>query len=135
MGAVAPPWVADWIGLPYVDKGRGPKAFDCWGIVRAALLAAYGLALPSYADSYTVASDHRSVTAAVQAGLLDGWRAVARPQAGDIVILNVGNRPWHCGLVVADNLFLHIQPGTTSNMERLDSLQWRNRIEGYYRHD
>lgn len=133
--SVAAEWVRPWIGLPYADKGRGPDAWDCWGLIRAVLHAQFGHALPSYADDYIAASDHRSVTAAVQAGLLDGWRAVARPKAGDIVILNVGNRPWHCGLVVADNLFLHAQPRTTSSIERLDSLQWRNRIEGYYRHD
>lgn len=130
--SVAPDWVGAWIGLHYADKGRGPD-YDCWGLVRAALQSR-GIALPSYADDYTAAKDHRSVSDAVRSGLLDGWQKVAVPTCGDIVILNVGGRPWHCGLVVADNLFLHVLPGATSCLERLDSPQWAKRIEGFYRH-
>lgn len=136
--SVAPPWVAGWIGLPYEDKGRGPDAFDCYGLVRGALAAQFRLCLPSYDDTYVAAGDRHSVATAVEAALTNTWAPVVSPQpvaAGDVVILKVGGRPWHCGLVVARNLFLHILEGGTSCIERLDGVQWVRRIEGVYRHE
>lgn len=134
-----PAWVGRWVGLPYRDKGRGPDGFDCWGLVRAALLAERGIRLPDYADAYESASDPDSASRAVTAGLANGWRKVERPEPFDLVILKIALRPWHCGLIVARGWFLHCPPPhrgstqTLSCLERLDSLQWRNRVEGFYR--
>lgn len=125
--------LAAWVGIPYRDKGRGPDAFDCWGGVRAVLLAAKGIVLPDYADAYTSADDHDSASTAVTQGLADGWQAVDRPQPFDLLILRIAGRPWHCGLVVARNRFLHWAPKQTSCIERMDAPMWARRIEGVYR--
>lgn len=133
-----PSWCSKWIGLPYEDKGRGP-AYDCWGLVRATLSAEAGIALPDYADAYTRADDRLSVAAAVESGLRDGWQLADRPQPFDLLILRIGGRPWHCGLIVAPGLFLHCPPPNAkgqqilSCIERLDSPHWARRIEGFYR--
>lgn len=74
---ILPDWAGQWIGLPYQDKGRGP-AYDCWGLVRAALSDAAGITLPDYSDTYTRAADHASVAHAVESGLQDGWERVER---------------------------------------------------------
>ena len=133
------PDLARWIGLPYADKGRGPDAYDCWGLARA-VLAERGMALPDYAEAYTRAADHDSVAVAVRAGLADGWQPVDKPQAFDLVILNIAQRPWHCGVMVAPDRFLHVMPPgpkgqAFSCIERIDSPRWARRIEGFYRHD
>jgi hypothetical protein len=36
---------------------------------------------------------------------------------------------------VGDGKFIHAEVGTGVIMERLQSAQWRNRIEGFYEHD
>lgn len=142
-----PAWCAKWIGLPFRDKGRGPDGFDCWGYARAIYAEQFGIELPDYADAYSDAHDHASVAAAVQAGLREGWteidRAHAAPRCGDLLVINVATRPWHCGLLVTPERFLHcptqqsrdsgIEIGS-SCVERLDSATFRNRIEGIYRH-
>lgn len=134
-----PGWAAKWVGRPYADKGRGPDAYDCWGLTRAVLHAERGLTLPDYADAYESACDPESAPHAVVAGLAAGWQKVATPVAFDLVILNIARRPWHCGLVVAPGLFLHCPPPhrdsrqTLSCVERMDSITWRNRVGGFYR--
>jgi len=65
---------------------------------------------------------------------------VDRPQAFDLVILNIAARPWHCGVMVAPDRFLHVMPPgprgpTFSCIERIDSPRWQARVEGFYRHD
>lgn len=129
-----PAWVGKWVGLPYIDKGRGPDAWDCWGLVRAVLAAEAGIALPDYANAYSAACDRDSVATAVEAGLAHGWQRVEQPQTMDLLILRIAGRPWHCALVVAPGLFLHVPPKSTSCIERLDSPQWAKRIGGFFRH-
>lgn len=136
-----PTWCAPWVGLPYRDKGRGPDAWDCWGLVRQVLDDVFHVALPDYADAYSAAADRDSVAAAVEAGLREGWRRVETPCEGDLLILRIAGRPWHCAVMVGERLFLHCPPPDLkgrqllSCIERLDSPHWARRIEGYYRHD
>lgn len=133
-----PAWAGKWIGHPYADHGRGPS-YDCWGLVRAVLAAEAGITLPDYADAYTAANDRLSVASAVELGLADGWKRVELQQAFDLLILRIMGRPWHCGLIVAPGLFLHVPPPDKqgrqmlSCIERLDSPHWSRRIEGIYR--
>jgi cell wall-associated NlpC family hydrolase len=137
---VAEAWAAPYIGLPYADKGRGPAAWDCWGGVRMVFAEVFGLHLPDYLDAYTRADDHTSVAAAITAGLADGWHRVARPVAGDLLILKIAQRPWHSGVLVSESQFLHWPPPghdgrqTFSCLERLDSPHYARRIEGMYHH-
>lgn len=135
-----PAWVARYVGLPYRDKGRGPDAWDCWGGVRMVLADVFHVDLPDYRDAYTRSSDRCSVAQAVAAGLAHGWRRVDQGRAGDLIWLNIGRRPWHCGLMVNAHQFLHWPPPDKqgrqllSCVERLDSPVWARRIEGIYRH-
>ena len=142
-----PIWCSKWIGIPFADHGRGPDAFDCYGLVHAIYREQFGIALPDYADAYIDAHDHASVADAVQAGLRDGWTEIDRvhetPRCGDLLVIKIAARPWHCGLMVTPERFLHCptQPDRrtgnemgTSCIERLDALIWRRRIEGIYRH-
>lgn len=128
-----PAWAGPYIGLPYKDKGRGPDGWDCWGGVRMVLGDVFGIALPDYGDAYETSADRAAVADAVETGLADGWVRVECAATGDLLILRIAGRPWHCGLVVAPNLFLHWAPKATSCIERLDSLMWTHRIQGIYR--
>lgn len=143
MNAV-PAWVGGYVGIPFADKGRAHAGCDCWGLVRLALVEHFGISLPDYSDAYAGALDHDSVATAVQAGLRDGWSLVeGAPQCGDLLVIKIAGRPWHCGLMVSSERFLHCPQQTdrhtgqetgTSCIERLDAVVWRRRIEGIYRH-
>ncbi|NMW24197.1 hypothetical protein HFP05_07300, partial [Rhodanobacter denitrificans] len=66
--------------------------------------------------------------------LADGWQRTAQPRAGDLLILRIAMRPWHCGLMLNSAQFLHAAPNDSTVIERLDRPQWARRIEGIYRH-
>jgi hypothetical protein len=95
--------------------------------------------LPDYRDAYATAGDFASVSAAISAGLADGWSPVNHPREGDLLSLKIGGRPWHCGVMVNAQQFLHWPPPDKrgrqllSCIERLDSPTWANRIKGIYR--
>lgn len=142
-----PDWVTQYIGTPFVDKGRTRDGVDCWGMCRLVLTEQFGIELPDYANAYSDAHDHESVAVAVQAGLRDGWTEIDRdreaPRCGDLLVIKIAMRPWHCGLMVTPERFLHCptqqERGTgreigSSCVERLDNVMFRNRIEGIYRH-
>ena len=129
-----PRWCAQYVGKPFVEKGRGQDGYDCWGLVRAVLDEIFGVSgLPDYVESYTSTGDRHSVSAAVRAGLLDGWHKVPNATQGTLVILRLAGRPWHCAVAVNKEWMLHAVVGSNVCLERLDSMVWSDRIEGFYR--
>ncbi|HET6805330.1 MAG TPA: NlpC/P60 family protein [Frateuria sp.] len=132
--SAAPPWVAPYVGIPYMDKGRARTGADCWGLVRMVQRDVFHVDLPDYGDAYRDGEDWERIGQAVAAGLAAGWRQVARPATGDLVILRIAERPWHCGVAVSGSRFLHALSGYASVVERFDCPRWSNRIEGFYRH-
>ncbi|MEO7466715.1 MAG: NlpC/P60 family protein [Sphingobium limneticum] len=136
-------WARPYVGMPYVDHGRDAHGCDCWGGVRLVLRDVFGHDLPSYGELYVSGSHQPSVTATVTTGLEEQFcdvtrrdedgRIIPRSSEGDMVILRIGGRPWHCGILVSDELFLHWPEGMTACIERLNSAMWLRRISGFYR--
>lgn len=132
-----PAWCEPYVGLAYVERGRGPDSFDCWGLCREVWQREFGFALPSYVEDYESSMDS-AVTAALFAdGIPDGgWESVTDPRVGDGVLLRIlGSPAVHVGLIVAPGFFLHTLPSYgASVIDRLDHPMWAKRILGYYRH-
>lgn len=151
--SVVPAFAAPYVGIPYVDKGRDRAGIDCWGVIRLVLGEVFHVEVPSYAETYRDGDDWQAIGVAVRAGLLDGWRCIApgqavrsalvdgwwhateRPRGGDLLVLNIAKRPWHCALMLDALHFLHAAPGDSTVVDRLDAPRWVRRIEGIYRHD
>jgi len=130
-----PAWVTPWVGRPFEERGRGPEAFDCWGLVRAVLQERLGASLPALDDRYSQASDREDLAALVVAER-GPWRPVeeAALQEGDCVLFRVQGYPSHVGVVVALGWMLHSRPATGSVLERWDGPRWRPRLCGFFRH-
>jgi cell wall-associated NlpC family hydrolase len=134
----APAWCESYTRLEYQDKGRGPVGFDCWGFVRLVQSRQFGIDdLPDLSEEYPSAENHSAVALAVrkyEAALIAKWFPVEHPLSGDIVIIRIATRPWHCGVCVGDDWMLHILKGVNVGLEHFRREPWRNRIEGFYRH-
>ncbi len=127
-----PGWCHEYVGLPFGEKGRGPS-YDCWGLARKVRQDHLGETdVPDYVQSYTSTHDKESVAAAVTAGLMAGWQQIPGPVPFCLVILKLAGRPWHCGVMADDFWMLHTMRGIDAVVERIDSLSWRNRVEGFY---
>lgn len=100
--------VNDYIGLPYREGARGPREFDCYGIVAAVLKAARGVQLPDwYQDASGPQGASRAISAALT-GEVSGGRCckVEVPADYDIAIAGSTLRPHHVGVVI-DGGVLH----------------------------
>jgi cell wall-associated NlpC family hydrolase len=122
------------VGVPYLDKGRSPSGWDCYGLYCYVMREVHGVTVPSHSDSYSTAELDQSVAAAFDAGR-HGWRSVAPgdEQEGDGVVFNLAGRPLHCGLVIEPGTMLHALKGRDTVIERYRTLAWQKRIEGFYR--
>lgn len=125
-------WVNPYIGIPFVDHGRDRAGLDCWGLVKLVLEREFGcLGLPDFTTQYRHVRDR--ALHEVFADEIEHWQRVARPEPGDVAVLRFSGRPMHVGLMLGDNVMLTIDRGTLSCVERLDSLRWTGKLEGYYR--
>lgn len=131
-----PAWAAAYVGLPFADGGRTPAGLDCWGLVWLILRERFGLDLPSYAGAYPSTAEREEVSALVAIGVPTlGWAPAPRPyRAGDGVVLRVENRPWHVGLMLNDDEFVHVPRNDFSLIDSITGSTWRRRVVGVYRH-
>lgn len=127
------PWVAEYIGIPYLEHGRSRSGCDCWGLVRMVLTEHFSHVLPSLSEEY------ESVNSELTAALIDRHKPTVQAERvdeffpGDIVVFRVLGLPSHVGVIVGPNYVLHIERGAASIAERLDSRRICSRIEGIYR--
>ena len=127
---IAPP--RELIGVPYQDHGRGP-AFDCWGLCLAFYEKVFGKQLPDYTN-YSSAEDKRAVSAVI-AEHAPNWEEVNPDhiREGDILVFRIGGVPFHTGVYLGLNEFIHCHRHTRSCVERLNSVVWRSRLQAVYR--
>lgn len=127
-----------YVGVPYVDKGRDPTGWDCYGCYRFVLAERHQILLASWADTYASATDKASVVATAHARLRSpewGDRvALGDEREGDAVVLLLGGVPLHCGYVIEPGIMLHALQGRMTCIERYTAPLWNKRIEGIYRH-
>lgn len=127
-------WAAEYVGLPYRDRGRDRTGLDCWGLVRLVLREQFSIQLPSLGESYRTCLDEDAVArlVKVQRPLVHAER-VFLPQEGDIVLARLRGFACHVGVFVGSMSMLHVRSGTDTVVDRIDETRWTNRIEGFYR--
>jgi cell wall-associated NlpC family hydrolase len=129
-----PNWAANYIGIPYRNRGRSPSGLDCWGLVALILGDVFNIEVPSLTADYDV-EDIKGV-GALMADAAKSWVLVlpGSELAGDVVLLRRGRWPTHCGVVTKPGTMLHVENGVDAALERYTELVWKNRIVGFYRH-
>ena len=133
----SPDWSAKYVGMKFLECGRDASGVDCWGLVCLVLRAERGIELPDYLDVYKSIALERSQIATEIMRPRQEWQRVATQDAQpfDVLVVRMHGLPMHVGVVVEPGRFLHIlKGGVDSTVERYDSIVWRNRIEGVYRH-
>lgn len=116
----------DLIGKPYIVHGRGPEAYDCYGLVLE-VAHRYGKSLP---DAF-----YESTSREFNADLIDTTKPTIKAQRidtpieGAVVVITVGKEPNHVGVCLGDGNFIHCGKYGV-RVETLASVS--KRIEGFY---
>lgn len=134
-GAFRVTWWARYIGLPFERLGRGPEAYDCWGLVRAVYADRLGLALPEHGG---IAPEDVGRIGPLMARPPEVWRIVAAPRALDVMVASArpGSRvPCHVGVMVDARRVLHVARGTNAAVMPVDHPFLQGRILCFRRHE
>jgi len=124
--------IADLIGKPYKEGGRGPANYDCWGICMAAAARASielpDIEVPEGSELRAKIIEEQSQTR---------FRRIDTPGAYSIslfrIIDDANKIKWHVGLVLENGRdFIHTTGKMGVNISSLADPLWRLFLEGFY---
>lgn len=119
-------YYADLVGKPFLRGGRGPDAYDCWGVLQV-VQRRMGNAPTDFPTDPTL----------LMQAVSDEWMPVDRQQIkpGDGILLrsSMSEYIWHIGVVVDPFKMLHARESVGVCVERIDSSGYLRRICGFYR--
>lgn len=124
--------LADLIGKPFRDGGRGPDGYDCWGLV-IEVMRRCGQELPDYKIG---ALEFAKIGAEIEQQR-PMWRRLVKlsPPCLLLIRLNVAFFCNHIGVYIGEELFIHAREKTGVCLDRVTSPAWAKRIEGFYVRD
>lgn len=125
-------WWNDYVGIPYVEKGRDKNGLDCWGLVRLVYREQYNIDIPSFAEDYE-SYDEKHIQELILIGK-ENWTKVDTPEIGDAILLRINGLYMHVGVVISENQFIHVREGQDTVIERFDTGTWKHRVEGFYKY-
>jgi len=126
--------IKNYIGIPFLKNGNDREGCDCWKLIVMVYREQLGIDLPDYAEIFvddSLASLRRVARTMKEERLK--WRQVQTPIPYDVILLRVDGLVCHAGLVIDRRRMLHIMDGTDSTVEEFTGLQWKQRVEGFYR--
>jgi len=129
-------WVNDYIGIPFGKNGNTREGLDCWRLVVMIYKERLGIDLPDFSGIYVDGSltSLKKVTRIIREGKKE-WKKVDKPISYDVVLIRTGNMLYHSGIVVDKKRMLHVMEGIDTTIEEFTSLQWQNKVEGFYRYN
>lgn len=126
-------WWSRYIGAPFLSGGRGPVAYDCWGLCRAVYDDQLGIDLPSYGE--ISARDLVRVARAMEAQKDDGWTS-CEPEPFAIALMRHprgGARVVHVGVMIDARRVLHVEEATAAVVVPVAHVSVAGRVLGFRR--
>lgn len=122
----------DLIGKQFEYHGRGPDKYDCLGLT-IEVLRRNGI---EFQDFQNYAGNLKSVGKLVHNTELDNsYRRLDKPEVLCVVTFQLVPRfVTHIGVVIDKyGNFIHVLSGTWVTIENINSLIWKNKVEGFYK--
>lgn len=124
------------VGTRFVAGGRDHGGWDCWGCVCVGHRDVLGVALSPYGDVAT--GDRAAVARRMRDGTsgAEPFVQVTDPREMDVVVMRLpgGRRFGHVGLYDGHGHVLHVEQGSHTMLERIDSVTISGRVMGFWRH-
>lgn len=128
-----------YIRIPFKEHGRGFDGCDCGGLVWLVYKEELGIELPDwrqyYQNTQLESFGELSSTIGTNLGNICNEIPLDAPiRPFDVVSLKIAGHPVHVGVMVTPKTFMHIMEGYTNvRQERIDSANWKRRIDGIFR--
>ena len=128
-------WADSYIGIPFGKNGSTRESCDCWRLVVMVYKERLNVDLPDFAGIFVDGSlaSLKKVTKHIRE-TKKTWQKVDKPSPFDVILLRTGSMVYHVGVVVDRKRMLHIDEGINSTIEEFTGIQWRNKVEGFYRY-
>lgn len=128
-------WSASYVGIPHAEFGHSEAGANCWGLAVLVYARELGIELPTYQGRYTSLAEHREIAALVAGEQADPvWSQVSVARPFDLALFRQGRYATHVGIVVRDNLLLHVQAGDAAKIQAFHVPPLKDRLTGLYRH-
>ena len=117
------------IGKPFIDGGRGPEGYDCYGVLRA-VYSEHGVELPEINVSVYAAKLAQGV---IDLEAASRWEKIDSPEVPCAVLMR-GSQGFadHIGVWIGGGKIIHTQINQGVIVQRRHDL--KNRIKGFYRY-
>lgn len=131
-----PPWITEYIGLPYLPGGKDRNGIDCWGLFSLVWNERLG-GIPAYDGAYYDGPETCSQVAREAIAFAKRFEEVpiGQERFGDGIMIRMRGLPLHVGMIIQRGLMLHIEEGANSVVEEYLNQRWEKRIIGIYRHE
>jgi len=122
-----------YIGIPFEDKGRTAEGLDCWGLLCLIFKEQFNIFIPTF--EYSTATNFSEVGKLIEDNI-HVWIKIEPDtrKVGDVILLRLLGYPVHVGILVDRQRMIHVFKGTNTCLQRINSIVWKKRIQGIYRH-
>lgn len=120
--------IADLIGKEFLDGGRGPDHYDCWGLV-AEVFRRFGIQVPDYKISCEAKTE---INGQINSERKKWERCTGEIPVPALVVFMENGICNHTGIHIGNKQFIHARERTGVAIENMDSVIWKKRIEGVY---
>lgn len=123
-------WWEKYVGLPFVELGRGPVGYDCWGLVRLVYQEQLGIELPSWTAHKSIRDKQTVSDELTEAHKL--FIKTEAPEPLSVVLMSSTVTLLHVGIAIDRQSMLHTTLGKDACVGRLKTFE--HQIKGFYRY-
>lgn len=110
------PDFSDLLGLPFLRGGRGPDAYDCYGLV-IELYRRNGITIRDFKTPGTL----EQIADVMVSELQMGWKKCAIGTVGALLTFRIDGSDAHVGFHIGNDRFIHALDGEGVTTERLSN--------------
>ena len=121
-----------YLNIPYLNRGRTREGLDCYGLAIMYYKEKINISLP---DFFYINSSNKDEIKLKLPTYAKNFIKHDSPKKDRLIVFSIYGLPVHIGIMINDFEFIHILKNTRVTIESINSIIWRNKIEGYYSYD